>query len=288
MAGGQTGTASRRRRGSGRAGPTAARRSSSGPMASAPATRRWRWPMAASTPRACSSGREWIITLDAATGAPALGDARTPTPIGTAGATAPAASRRSWTGRCTALGARGQLTALDAASGQVLWTTNLLEQFGGRNISWGISESPLVIGDRVLVSPRQPPGRVRRLRPRETGELLWGTGGDEAGYSSPAAGRPRGRAAHRLFQRRARRGHPRRRTEPCSGATAAPRTGPRTSRRRSWSRTTGGTAEVFLSSDYGTGGALLELRSDGAGGVTATEKVLHPEHAGPPHDARTP
>ena len=75
-------------------------------------------------------------------------------------------------------------TVLDAASGQVLWTVNLLERFGARNIGWGISESPLVLEDRVLVSPGS-----RRVGfaafDRESGELLWGTEGDEAGYASP-------------------------------------------------------------------------------------------------------
>ena len=34
---------------------------------------------------------------------------------------------------------------LDAATGKVFWTQNLLRKFGGSNIQWGLSESPLVL-----------------------------------------------------------------------------------------------------------------------------------------------
>lgn len=218
-----------------------------------------------------SSGREWVIALNAETGAQlwstphadAYRDGRGDGPRGVPTVV---------DGKVYALGARGQLTALDAASGQVLWTTNLLQQFGGRNISWGISESPLVIGDRVLVSPGSRRVGFAALD-RENGELLWGTEGDEAGYSSPLpvdlAGAP-----HIVY---------------FSGERAA---GVRAddgallwSYRRASNRTANiatpvlvsnrdGVAEIFLSSDYGTGGALLELRSDGAGGATASEKYF--------------
>lgn len=217
------------------------------------------------------SGREWVITLDAETGAQLWatphgegyrdgrgdGPRGVPTVVG---------------GRVFALGARGQLTALDAASGQVLWTVDLLARFGARNISWGISESPLVLEDRVLVSPGSRRVGFAALD-AETGATLWGTAGDEAGYSSPLAVELSG-APHVVF---------------FSGERAA---GIRAadgallwSYRRASNRTAniatpvlvsnrGGVAEVFLSSDYGTGGALLELRSDGAGGVTAAEKYF--------------
>ncbi len=217
------------------------------------------------------SGREWVISLDAETGAQLWA-----TPHGEGYRDGRGDGPRSVPtvagGRVYALGARGQLSALDAASGQIVWTLDLLREAGGRNISWGISESPLVLGDRVLVSPG---GRSAGFAAfdRDTGELLWSAGGDEAGYASPLpvdlAGAP-----HVVY---------------FSGERAA---GIRTddgallwSYRGASNRTAniatpilvsnrGGAAEVFLSSDYGTGGALLELRSDGTGGVTAEEKYF--------------
>ena len=217
------------------------------------------------------SGREWVITLDATTGAQlwatphaeAYRDGRGDGPRGV-----PTVSD----GTVYALGARGQLTALDAASGQIHWTINLLEPFGGRNISWGISESPLVLDDRILVSPGS-----RRVGfaafDRENGELLWGKEGDEAGYASPLPVDLSG-APHVVYFS----------GERAAGVQAAD--GELLwSYRRASNRTAniatpilvsnrGGVAEIFLSSDYGTGGALLELRSDGAGGVSAREKYF--------------
>ena len=217
------------------------------------------------------SGREWVITLDATSGARLWA-----TPHGEGYRDGRGDGPRSVPtvadGRVYALGARGQLTALDALSGQVLWSLDLLREAGGRNIGWGISESPLVLDDRVLVSPG---GRSAGFAAfdRENGEMLWSSEGDEAGYASPLpvdlAGAP-----HIVF---------------FSGDRAA---GIRAedgallwSYRRASNRTaniatpvlvsnSGGSAELFLSSDYGTGGALLELRSDGAGGVSTEEKYF--------------
>jgi outer membrane protein assembly factor BamB len=55
-------------------------------------------------------------------------------------------------GRVYALGGNGDLVAADAATGKGVWQVNLLERFSAGNISWGISESPLVLSDRVLVN----------------------------------------------------------------------------------------------------------------------------------------
>src|SRR4029079_8787780 len=55
--------------------------------------------------------------------------------------------------RVYALGVNGDLSALDARTGKIVWTKNMLKEFGGSNIQWGISESPLVLGNKVLVDP---------------------------------------------------------------------------------------------------------------------------------------
>ena len=60
-----------------------------------------------------------------------------------------------------ALGGNGDFSALDVKTGKVVWTMNVLEKFGGSNITWGISESPLVIGEKLLVNAGWP-GRFYR------------------------------------------------------------------------------------------------------------------------------
>ncbi|MGH9785833.1 MAG: PQQ-binding-like beta-propeller repeat protein, partial [Terriglobia bacterium] len=47
----------------------------------------------------------------------------------------------------------GDLACLKTADGSVVWQRNILREFGGRNIGWLISESPLVDGNHVIVTP---------------------------------------------------------------------------------------------------------------------------------------
>jgi outer membrane protein assembly factor BamB len=86
------------------------------------------------------------------------------------------------------LGARGTLAALDATSGEPRWQLNVLEKFGGRNITWGLSGSPLLDGDH-LIAPVGAPGAPVVAFQARTGEVAWRSEsdgqGDLAGYSTP-------------------------------------------------------------------------------------------------------
>ena len=82
-----------------------------------------------------------------------------------------------------AFGASGDLSAMDAATGKVLWRVNVLKQFGGSNITWGLSESPLVLSDRILVNAGAPGASIVALK-KTDGSLIWKSQRDEAGYSS--------------------------------------------------------------------------------------------------------
>ena len=80
----------------------------------------------------------------------------------------------------------GNLICLKADSGDVVWSTNILKEFGGRNIIWGLAESPLVVGDKVICTPGGKNVSMVALD-RKTGEVVWQcTGaGDKPGYASP-------------------------------------------------------------------------------------------------------
>src|ERR1043165_4751930 len=85
--------------------------------------------------------------------------------------------------RVYALGGNGDLSALDAKTGKIVWSKNVLKEFGGSNITWGISESPLVIGNKVLVNPGGPGASIVALN-KADGSLIWKSQSDRAGYSS--------------------------------------------------------------------------------------------------------
>jgi outer membrane protein assembly factor BamB len=80
----------------------------------------------------------------------------------------------------------GDLACLKAQDGTAVWQRNILREFGGRNISWLISESPLVDGDHVIVTPGGRGAGIVALD-KMTGKTVWASKdlSDEAGYSSP-------------------------------------------------------------------------------------------------------
>jgi outer membrane protein assembly factor BamB len=85
--------------------------------------------------------------------------------------------------RVYAIAADGALVCLDAATGKQIWGQNMLRAFGARLPPWGISESPLVDGNRLIVAPGGRGAAVVALN-KADGSLLWRSGNDEAGYSS--------------------------------------------------------------------------------------------------------
>ncbi|MEM8668953.1 MAG: PQQ-binding-like beta-propeller repeat protein [Planctomycetota bacterium] len=84
------------------------------------------------------------------------------------------------------LNQHGDLACLNTADGNLLWSVNLEDDFGGKMMSgWRYSESPLVDGKQVIVTPGGKQGAVLALD-RSNGEKIWQTGDwtDPAGYSS--------------------------------------------------------------------------------------------------------
>ena len=85
-----------------------------------------------------------------------------------------------------AMGQFGDLACMDAGTGRELWRTNLEKDLGGKMMSgWGFSESPLPVGDKVIVTPGGPGGTVAALD-KKTGRVIWRTKEvtDKASYSS--------------------------------------------------------------------------------------------------------
>jgi outer membrane protein assembly factor BamB len=78
----------------------------------------------------------------------------------------------------------GPVVGLEAASGKEVWRRDLLKDFGAKNLTWGLSASPVLDGDRLLVIPGARGAGVAALDKRD-GKLLWKTGDDKAAYASP-------------------------------------------------------------------------------------------------------
>ena len=91
--------------------------------------------------------------------------------------------------RVYALTESGDLACLRVLDGSLLWQRNILKDFRGRNPHWLVSESPLVDGNRLFVTPGGPGAGMVALD-KMTGQTIWTSAdlSDEAGYSSIVAG----------------------------------------------------------------------------------------------------
>jgi len=88
-------------------------------------------------------------------------------------------------GRVYALGAEGELRVLDAAKGTVVWRRNILTENNARNVSWGMSASPLIVDDKVIVLPGGTRAASVVAYDKATGNVVWKSLDDEQGYTSP-------------------------------------------------------------------------------------------------------
>ena len=165
--------------------------------------------------------------------------------------------------RVYALGGNGDLSALDASTGRIVWTMNVLQKFGGSNIIWGISESPLVMGEKVLVNAGGPGASIVALNKKD-GSLIWKSQSDRAGYSSAIPVQVGNTTQVVFFTHRRALGldlntgqllwdYPRAANDVANAATPIARGN-----------------RVFISSDYGTGAGLVEIKASDKG-VTAEE-----------------
>lgn len=87
--------------------------------------------------------------------------------------------------RLYALGAEGELRCLDAGTGRLLWSKNILRENGAANLQWGVSGSPLVVDDKLIVLPGGSAGKSVVAYDKRTGNSLWHSLSDKQAYTSP-------------------------------------------------------------------------------------------------------
>jgi len=162
-----------------------------------------------------------------------------------------------------ALAGDGTLVCLDTKSGGKIWTVNLMKRFQSQVLNWGISESPLVDGERLIVTPGGNGSSVVALN-KTNGETIWKSQSDEAGYSSAIAFDVGGIRQIAVLT-----------GDAAIGLNI--KNGNLLWRYNKVSNRTANVATpiyrdgyVFFSTDYGTGCALLKLTPDGQG-IKATE-----------------
>jgi len=174
--------------------------------------------------------------------------------------------------RLYALGGNGDLSCLETRTGRVVWTMNILQKFGGSNPNWGISESPLVIGEKVLVNAGGPGASIVALNKKD-GSLIWKSQSDRAGYSSGIPVQIGNTTQVVFFTHQRALGldlkdgkllweYPRVANNVANVATPVVRGN-----------------RVFVSSDYGTGAGLVEIKADGKAQEVYFTKDMRNHHS---------
>jgi outer membrane protein assembly factor BamB len=194
-------------------------------------------------------------------------------------------------GRVYGLGTDGDLVALEADSGKLVWRKSLVRDFGGKMMSgWKFSESPLVDGEKLVCTPGGKEAVVVALN-KQTGEVIWkaplpvlkGDGKEGAGYSSAVISEACGVRQYVQLVGRGIIGIAAKDGQPLWG----------------YERVVNGVANiptpivdgdfVFCSTAYGRGAALLKLVPGGDSGVQAKEvyfvgdSVFQNHHGGVVH-----
>jgi len=89
-------------------------------------------------------------------------------------------------GRAYALGTMGHLHCLDAETGKVIWAKDLATEYRVQLPIWGLSTSPLVTGDILVVQVSAPEDNACFVGfDRETGAERWRAFPDRGSYVSP-------------------------------------------------------------------------------------------------------
>lgn len=103
-------------------------------------------------------------------------------------------------GKLYVVGANGVVSCLRASNGEQVWSANLIERFGATKPNFGLSSSPLVVGDLVIIHPGSPTGPRVVAVDAATGATRWAAEATGAlGYSSPQAATIAGTAQVLVF-----------------------------------------------------------------------------------------
>jgi outer membrane protein assembly factor BamB len=166
--------------------------------------------------------------------------------------------------RVYVLGAKGKLAALEAAGGKILWSVDLVATYGARIPQWGVSVSPVVEGDLLLVDVGGKENHSVMGFEKATGKMRWASQTGEPGYSVPLVTELAGTRQALFFTG--------------SGLVAVDPASGKFFWRVPWKTDYNVNAampvivppdKVFISSAYDTGAGFYQITKDGSGWKTA-------------------
>lgn len=111
---------------------------------------------------------------------------------GNLGGNGPRSTPTAYGRRLYTLGATGILNCRDLLDGKLLWTRNILDDAGAKNLVWGLSTSPFVSGNLVFVNAGEGGDKAVAAYDRFDGSVVWTAGSEPASYCTPTIARIRG------------------------------------------------------------------------------------------------
>ena len=80
----------------------------------------------------------------------------------------------------------GNLICMEQNSLKILWKKNIETDLGGKNIQWGVNESPLIVNEKIIITPGGKEKNVVALN-KNDGSLIWASSGEGelSAYCSP-------------------------------------------------------------------------------------------------------
>jgi outer membrane protein assembly factor BamB len=166
--------------------------------------------------------------------------------------------------RVYTMGATGILNCLDLETGKRIWSKDIIQDNQSHVNGWGMSGSPLVLDQIVVVDAGGSNGRSLVAYNAATGDFVWGGGNAGAGYSSPLPATLAGTRQILIFNSRHVAAH-----DPVSGKVLWEYPWP------------GGHPHVsipvvlpddrvLISSGYGTGSELVQVKKQADGNWSAS------------------
>ena len=176
--------------------------------------------------------------------------------------------------RLYVVGLGGGVSCLQVRDGKVLWTRSLTDDFGGGVPVWSYRESPLVDGDKVIVTPGGKDATLAALD-KLTGKTIWKSqvpGSPRAAYSSAIALDFEGQRQYVQMTARALVG-----VAASDGRFLWRYDRPANPNGINVSTPIHHQGHVFAASAYGAGGGLVKLGRSASGAITAEEVYFTPK-----------